>query len=161
MLAGELAETVIGDEVVVAARHSGDERTQSDREDVFAPKAAPDRPELVRGRHRLRAGGHESRIERARRSADQQVGDDAAFVQRAQHADLQRTETGSPRQDERSARTTGWAETPPDPADQRPDPGRVDAHGLLRNALSSVRRAGLAGKLFGSDVAQRPAEGRA
>jgi len=68
-----------------------------EREDLAACDVAPDRRQLVGGVDGLLAGGDERAVDRPGGRGHDQVGRDAALVEGAQHADLDRAQPGTTR----------------------------------------------------------------
>ena len=71
-----------------------------DGEDLAAPDMAPDLGERVDGLDGLRPRGDERAVDGPGGGCDDQVGLDAALVEGAQHADLNRAQPGAAGEDE-------------------------------------------------------------
>ena len=106
--------------MVVPAQQVGELRPPGSDEDVAAAQTPP---EPLEGVEPLERGprGNERRVQRADRAPDQQVGDDPGAEQRAQHADLDRTEVPAAAEHERgvvarTARPSGSAPSSDAPA---------------------------------------------
>ena len=69
-------------------------------EHLAAPDVLPDLGQLVGGVDRLLAGRDEGAVDGARGGGDEQVGRDASLIERAQHPDLDRAESGTAGEDE-------------------------------------------------------------
>ena len=100
VLGDEPAQAGVGDEVGARPEEAEQAAERVEGEDLAAPDPAPDRGQLVGGIDGLRAGRDERAVNGPGGGRDDQVGLDAALIQRAQHADLDRAEPGAAGEDE-------------------------------------------------------------
>ena len=103
VLGDQTAQARFGHEVIARSEEAEQAAERTKWKHLPAPDAAPDLGQLVGCLNRLRTRRDERAIDRADGGADDQVRDDAALIQRAQHADLYRPEARAPGEDERDA----------------------------------------------------------
>jgi hypothetical protein len=97
----------LGDEMIARADEAEQARERVERERLSAAQPAPDVAERVGGRRGLRTGGDERAVQCPGGRAHDEVRDDLALVERAQHPDLDRAERRAAREDEGDGRRAG------------------------------------------------------
>jgi hypothetical protein len=86
----EPAQAAVGNQVIAGPEEAHEAAQRVERKDLPATEPAPHSRQLVRGLGCLRSGSNECAVQGPDRGSDDQVRRELAFVERTQHADLDR-----------------------------------------------------------------------